>query len=119
MFQKHHHEYVLFCAGRILYARGEYEDAKRYLIKAVEQNPDIETQNTLALTYFELGEYRQALNIFNHLLTKHPDNISLLMSGAKCYEALKDNDSALEYLDKVVSILPEDEDAQEMIRKLS
>lgn len=115
----HHHEYIQFCAGRIMYARGEYEDAKRYLIKAVEQNPDIETQNTLALTYFELGEYQNALNIFNNILSKYPENISVLMSIAKCHEALNDNDKALEYLDKLVEIFPEDEDAHEMIRKLS
>lgn len=115
----HHHEYIQFCAGRIMYARGEFEDAKRYLIKAVEQNPDIETQNTLALTYYELGEYQNALNIFNNLLSKYPENISILMSIAKCHEALKDNDKALEYLDKLVEIFPEDEEAHEMIRKLS
>ena len=115
----HHHEYIQFCAGRILYARGEYEDAKRYLVRAVEQNPDIETQNALALTYYELGEYQNAVNIFNNLLLKYPENISLLMGIAKCYEGMSDNDKALEYLDKLVEIFPEDEDAQEMIRKLS
>ena len=115
----HHHEYIQFCAGRILYARKEYEEAKRYLVRAVEQNPDIETQNALALTYYELGEYEQARNIFDNLLTKHPDNISVLMSMARCYEGMKDNDKALEYLDKVVEIFPEDEEAHEMIRKLS
>ncbi len=113
------HEYVQFCVGRILYARGEYEDAKRYLIRAVEQNPDIETQNTLALTYFQLGEYEQALRIFKNIDAKRPQNISVLMEMARCYEALKDNDSALECLDKVVSIFPDNEDAHEMIRKLS
>ena len=114
-----HHEYVQFCAGRILFAKGEYEDAKRYLIRAVEQNPDIETQNTLALTYFELGEYQSALNVFKNIYAKSPKSVSLLMQIAKCYEALKDNDSALEYLDKVVDIFPENEDAHEMIRRLS
>ena len=115
----HHHEYILFCAGRIMFARGEFEDAKRYLIKAVEQNPDEETQNTLALTYYELEEYNQALNIFNNLLAKHPENISVLMNIARCHEKLKENDKALEYLDKIVDIFPENEDAHEMIRKLS
>lgn len=114
-----HHEYIQFCAGRIMFARKEFEDAKRYLVKAVEQNPDVETQNTLALTYYELGEYDSALNIFNNLLAKRPDNVSLLMSTARCYEGLKDNDKALEYLEKVVTIFPEDEEAHEMIRKLS
>ena len=114
-----HHEYILFCVGRILFARKEYEEAKRYLIRAIEQNPDAETQNTLALTYYELGEYDSAINIFNNLLAKRPENISLLMNMAKCYEGKKDNDKALEYLDKVVTIFPEDEEAHEMIRKLS
>ena len=114
-----HHEYIQFCAGRILFARKEFEEAKRYLVKAIEQNPDVETQNTLALTYYELGEYDSALNIFNNLLAKRPDNVSLLMSTARCYEGLKDNDKALEYLEKVVTIFPEDEEAHEMIRKLS
>lgn len=114
-----HHEYVQFCAGRILYARGDYEEAKRYLIHAIEQNPDVETQNTLALTYFKLEEYEQALNIFKNINKKHPDNISILMEIAKCYEAMKQNDNALEYLYKVTDIFPEDEEAHEMIRKLS
>ena len=113
------HEYIQFCAGRILYAKKEFEDAKRYLIRAVEQNPDIETQNTLALTYYELGEYEPAINIFNNLLEKKPENISVLLSIAKCYEGLQNNDKALEYLEKLVSIFPEDEEAHEMIRKLS
>ena len=115
----HHHEYIQYCAGRIFYARKEYEDAKRFLIKAVEQNPDVETQNTLALTYYELGEYEQAVNIFNNLLTKFPDNVSVLKSLAKCYEKLNDNDRALECLYKSSDILAEDEEVQEMIRRLS
>ncbi len=115
----HHHEYMLFCAGRIMFARKEYDDAKRYLIKAVELNPDIETQNTLALTYYELGEYQNALNIFENILQKYPDNISVLMSAAKCNEGLNNKDKALDYLYKLTDIFPEDEEAQEMIRKLS
>ena len=117
--QESEHEYVLFCTGRILYACKEYEEAKRYLVKAVEKNPDIETQNTLALTYFELGEYESALNIFKNIDSKAPKSVSVLMSIAKCYEALNNNDEALKYLDRVVEIFPDNEDAHEMIRKLS
>lgn len=113
------HEYVQFCVGRILFARKDYEEAKRYLIRAVEQNSDVETLNTLALTYYELGDYQQALNIFKNIDSKRPKSISVLMSIAKCYEALKDNDNALKYLDEVVDIFPDDEDAHEMIRRLS
>jgi tetratricopeptide (TPR) repeat protein len=113
------HEYVQFCMGRILFARKEFEEAKRYLIRAVEQNPDAETQNTLALTYFELGEYEKALNIFQNLEKKHPQNTSVLMEIAKCYEMLKDTNLALKYFEKVVSIFPDNEMAHEKIRELS
>ena len=113
------HEYVQFCVGRILFARGEFEEAKRYLIRAMEQNPDVETQNTLALTYYELGEVEQALNILKNIDSKRPKSISVLMEIAKCYEKLGQNDNALEYLDKVVDIFPDNEDAHEMIRRLS
>ncbi len=113
------HEYVQFCAGRILYANREYESAKRYLISAIEQNPDVETQNTLALTYFELGEYNNALNIFKNIYTKNPQSVSVLMQIAKCYEQLGEKDNALEFLYKTVDIFPDNEDAHEMIRKLS
>ena len=41
------------------------------------------------------------------------------MQIAKCYEKLNKNDDALAYLDKVVEIFPENEDAHEMIRRLS
>ena len=115
----HHHEYIQYCAGRIMFARKEYEDAKMYLIKSVEQNPDVETQNTLALTYYELGDYEQAVNIFKNILSKFPDNVSVLRSLALCYEKMQNNDTALEYLYKLTDIFPEDEEAQELIRKLS
>ncbi|MBE7703594.1 MAG: tetratricopeptide repeat protein [Cyanobacteria bacterium SIG28] len=113
------HEYVQFCTGRILFAKGDFEDAKRYLIHAVEQNPDVETQNTLALTYFELGEYQQALNIFTNIETKSSKSVSVLMDIARCYEKLEQNEKALEYLYKVTDIFPDNEDAHDMIRKLS
>ena len=114
-----HHEYVQFCTGRILFAKGDYEDAKRYLIRSIEQNPDIETQNTLALTYFKLGEYNNALNIFLNIDSKRPKNVSILMEIAKCYEAIGEIDTALKFLDKVTAIFPDNEEAYEMIRKLS
>ena len=113
------HEYIQFCAGRIFYALKEFENAKMYLIKSVEQNPDVETQNTLALTYYELGDCQQAVNIFENILSKFPENVSVLRSIAKCYDKLNNSDKALEYLDKLVDIFPDDEEAHEMIRKLS
>ena len=117
--QEPHHEYIQFMAGRIYFSLKEYETAKRFLIHSIEQNPDIESQNLLALTYFGLEEYQNAVNIFENLLKKNAENISLLYNAAQCYEKLGDNDKALEKLYKLTDIFPEHEEAQEMIRKLS
>ena len=70
------HEYIQFLAGRIYYSMEDYEKAKIYFIKSLEQNPDIETKNLLALCYYQLGEYDKALNIFKALLEKNIENIS-------------------------------------------
>ena len=114
-----HHEYIQFMAGRIYFALKEYEKAKIFLIHSIEQNPDIESKNLLALTYFGLEEYKSANNIFINLLSKNSDNISLLLNSAKCYDKLGENDKALEKLYKLTEIFPEHEEAQEMIRRLS
>ena len=113
------HEYIQFLAGRIYYSMKDFEDAKIYFIRSLEQNPDIETQNLLALSYYELGEYEKALNIFKSLLKDNQKNISLLLNTAKCYEKAGDIDNALEVLDKLTDIFPECEEAHEIIRRIS
>ena len=113
------HEYIQFLAGRIYYSMKDYEKAKIYFIKSLEQNPDKETKNLLALSYYQLGEYEKALNIFKALLKDNQENISLLLSEAKCYEKMNDVDNALKVLDKLTDIFPECEEAHEIIRRIS
>lgn len=113
------HEYIQFLAGRIYYYMKDFESAKINFIKSLEQNPDKETKNFLALTYYELGEYEKALNIFNALLATSKQNISLLLNKAKCYEKLEEQDNALKVLDELTDIFPECEEAHEMIRRIS
>ena len=113
------HEYIQFMAGRIYFALKEYEDAKLYLIHSIEQNPDIESQNLLALTYMGLEEWGSANNIFENLISKTNGNVPLLYNSALCYEKMDLPDRALEKLYKLTDIFPEHEEAQEMIRRLS
>lgn len=113
------HEYIQFLAGRIYYSMQDYEKAKIYFIKSLEQNPDIETKNLLALCYYQLEEYDKALNIFKALLEKSSENISLLLNEAKCYEKMNEIDNALQVLDKLTDIFPECEEAHEIIRRIS
>lgn len=113
------HEYIQFVAGRIYFSLKDYENAKIYFIKSLEQNRDKETKNLLALTYYELGEFDKALNIFNALVEQNPKNVSLLLSKAKCQEKLEQTDDALKTLDILTSFFPECEEAHEIIRRIS
>ena len=112
-------DYALYLCGKANYMIKDYDCAKRYLIAAYEINKNIETENVLALTYYSNGEFQQAANIFEAILKQNPNNSLMLMNTAKCYEQLKDNDKALEYAEKSVEIFADNEEAQEMIRRLS
>lgn len=113
------HEYIQFVAGRIFYSLKDFENAKIYFIKSLEQNHDKETKNLLALTYYELGEFEKALNIFTALVEKNSKNVSLLLSKAKCEEQLGKIEEALKTLDILTEFFPECEEAHEIIRRIS
>ncbi len=113
------HEYILFVAGRVFFALKDYDCAKNYLIKALELKVNDDTMNLLGLTYFELGEYESANNIFLNLLNKNPKNTILLLNSAKCYEKLNSQDDALAQAEKLLDIFPDCEDALELIRRVS
>ncbi len=111
--------FMLFIEGKIHFFMKNYEDAKRFLVRSYEMQQTPDCENMLGLTYFELEDYKQANNIFLHILKESPVNVTLLLNSAKCYEKLGEIDSALEQLNKLTEIFPECEEAQEMIRKLS
>lgn len=112
-------DYLLHLLGKAYFMIKDYDCAKRYLIASYEINKNPETENLLALTYYNSGEFQQAVNIFEALLKLNPNNSLMLMNAAKCYEQLKDNDKALEYAEKSADIFADNEEAQEMIRRLS
>ena len=54
----------------IKYNAKDYEEAKRYLVSAYEKNPTLEVENLLALTYYELGNWEIAANLFNKIINE-------------------------------------------------
>ena len=111
--------FLFFIAGRIYFLSDDFERAKDYLIKSFEMEKLPETQNLLALCYFNMKDFNQAKIIFNNMLEKSPMNINTLLNLAKCCIELKQTDEALQYLDKIVDTFPECEEAQELIREIS
>lgn len=111
--------FLFFIAGRIYFLSEDFDRAKDYLIKSFEMEKLPETQNLLALCYFNQKDFNQAKIIFNNMLEKSPMNINTLLNVAKCCIELKQTDEALQYLDKIVDTFPECEEAQELIREIS
>ncbi len=111
--------FLFYIAGRIYFLAQDFEKSKTMLIKAYEMEKMPDVQNLLGLCYFELGDYNQAITIFENMLEKTPLNVNVLLNAAKSYHKLGDKDKALEYLDKIVDTFPDCEEAQEMIREIS
>jgi tetratricopeptide (TPR) repeat protein len=110
---------VLFTAGRINYGLNDYEQAQMLLIKAWEIEKTPEVENLLAMTYAAQDEHEKACNIFDKLISENPLNTSLLINGAKSYQALGQDAKAQELLNKVLEIFPESEEAQELLKEIS
>lgn len=109
---------LLYNAGRIYYSLKDFEQALPFLIKSVEVRPTRDNKNLLALTYFELGEWEKANEIFLDLLKDKEFNVNLLVNSAKCYEKLSDIKSAKKQLKTALEIFPEMEEAQELLKRL-
>lgn len=114
-----HMSFLQYIAGKLKFMMGDFENAKYYLIKSYETEKTHDAENLLGLCYFELGNYEQANQIFESMLKENPLNVNLLLSSARCYEKLGNNDKVLELCDKITEAFPECEEAQEMIRRVS
>lgn len=114
-----HNSFLLYIAGKVRFAKKDYERAKDFLIKSYELEQTEDVENLLGICYLELGNYAQANVIFEKLLETNEGNINLMLNRAKCFEKMNDADSALFTLEKVVEIFPDCEEAHEMIRRLS
>lgn len=111
--------FMYFIAGKIRFLQKEYDEAKMYFVKSYELEKASDTEQMLGMCYFELGDFGLAEGIFKHLLKENPMNINLMLNLAKCQKELDDKDNALKTLEAVTEILPECEEAQEMIRELA
>lgn len=89
------------------------------LLALTKKNPTLEIENLLALTYFELGNWEVAANLFNKIINENGDNLNLLLYLAQCYEKLGEIDKALDKLYVITDLFPDCESAQEMIRRIS
>jgi len=110
---------VSFNLARIYYIEKNYQAAKQILYGLDAFNDNYEMANLLGLILMETGDYAQAADVFKNLLEQNEGNTNLLMNLARAKIALEDRDSALIYLNKLVEIFPDSEEAHELIREIS
>lgn len=68
---------ILDSLGWVLYKLGKYQEALKYLHKAVSANPDAEIAAHLGEVLWMLGNHGQAKEIWNKALTSEPDSKKL------------------------------------------
>lgn len=66
-----------FHEGKTLFKKGNYKEAVKQFAKAVEKEKLIAdyAHYYKACSYFQLGQYKEAIDVFNHLLTSYPKTL--------------------------------------------
>ncbi len=111
-------DFISFIAGKINYLLKNFEQAESLLTKSYDKNSTVEVTNLLGLTYFELGNFEEANELFLRLIKKNPMNTNLLLNSAKCYEKLADIKSTKIQLKKALKIFPGLTEAKELLKKV-
>ena len=109
---------VLFHLSQVYFAEKNYENARQLLEDAYTINPNTEIANMLAKVYFELKEYDRAYVLFSVVSLVIPQNIGIILSMAKCKLAEKDFKTAKEHAETALKILPESEEAKELLDEI-
>lgn len=106
---------VLYNLGRIFFAKKEFLKAKEILEKAYFLSLDFDTLNLLGLVNFELENFEESKRFFEKLYKDYKNNAFLLLNLAKCSVKLGQKDDARDFLEKALNIIPEFEEAQNLL----
>ena len=109
---------VIFHLAQIYYSEQNYQNARQLLEDAYTLLPNTEIANLLAQTYMAIGLYNDAYALYNVVSLALPKNISVKYSLAKCKFEQGELDVAKAHLDDLLKILPEHEEAQELMKKI-
>ena len=104
--------------GKVLFFMGKFEDSKNFCEQALEIKKHSETQNVYGACLMALNKYEYALQIFLDLYETNPSNITIMISITKCYYNLNDFDNALTVANKILEILPECNEIQDIVKQI-
>ena len=110
---------ILYNLAQIFYFEKNYENAKQLLEDTYMYSPNKDVSNLLAKTYMELGQYNEAYALFNIVYLSAVNNVDVIFNLAKCKYKQGDLNKAKEHLEDLLKILPEHEDAQELLKLIN
>lgn len=110
---------TLFHLAQIYFSENNFENSRQLLEDAYNIEPNLEIANLLAKVYMELEEYNKAFTLFSVVRMSVPANISVIMSLAECKYKQKDYDEARKYINDILEIFPENEEACELLNKIN
>lgn len=94
--------------GRIAMARGKWHEAVRCFSKVLQRKPAVdEVRKDRAACYLQQSMYREALNDYDNLLLRHPDDVHLLLLKAVALHRSGAAYDALDILDAIIGKHPE------------
>ena len=97
--------------GDVQYKLGDYKAAVTYFIKVLKLNPSyhfhLDTLNSLAITYSEMGDAENAVNAFKEAIKLFPSSVMLYNNLGRQYIKMSDFDSAILILQKGLEVREE------------
>lgn len=110
---------VLFYLAQVYFIKKNFETSKQLLEDAYTLLASPEIANLLAQVYYELKNYKKALPLFLVINQTNPANSLIMMCIAKCLFELEKYSEAKVYVDDLLTLLPEHEEAVELLEKIN
>lgn len=110
---------ILFYLAQIYFMKKNYENSKQLLEDAYTLSPNSEVANLLAQVYFEMKNYANALPLFLAINQASPANSLIMVNIAKCLFELGKYSEAKTFVNDLLTMLPEHEDALALLEEIN
>lgn len=90
--------------AEVLSSAGKFEEALPFFERAVEENNEINTLFGYALTAYQAGFFKKAIELFIQLREMDPEYHSLYLYLGKCYESEEDLENAMQAVKSGIAV---------------
>ncbi|HLR20948.1 MAG TPA: tetratricopeptide repeat protein [Tissierellaceae bacterium] len=100
---------VNYFIGQAYSGLGQWDFAIEFLSNALEYNEEIDIYNELGIAYFNIGNIKRAVDIFNKGIKYDEDDYKLYFNRGLAYLQLEQYNEALKDIDKAYELNPGDD----------